>query len=131
MSSANTTCAPVWPTPYQSDLHATIAGGRTWGPFLINALPWMVGWMFKNTAAEIIRLRVLLTLNGHKVSVLGAGCGDVPYATLSSEDFAPLIDYLSWSEISLSAHRDGFFWINDLSDADLESLIDDFLWSDA
>lgn len=131
MNSSHPMCAPSWAIPDYLYLPVTIQPGRTWGPFIINRLPRLVGWLFANTVADVVRVRVSLTLNGHIVSVLGTGCPTVPYATVSSDDFSQLIDYLAWAEISLSVHRDGFFWINDLSDDDLEALIDDFLWSDA
>lgn len=121
------TRSPYWPIPAHSSFPVRIERGRTWGPVNSAFLPDLIGWLFSNTLADAVRLEISKIPNGRIIQVLGAGCPGVPYATMGSNNFTRFIDYLDEPEITVWVHRQGFFWVHNLDDEDLESMIDMFV----
>lgn len=119
--------SPFWPAPAHTGFPVEVQRGRIFGPFACDQIVEMIGWLMANTLADAVRLRLSASGQHRWVEVMGAACPAVPYATLGSGDFAPFLEYAEAVELTVWAHRRGFFWIHDLDDEALEAIIDAFI----
>lgn len=119
-----------WPKPAARSLPFKVVTGRRWTGVALESLPDTLGKFFDNTEATAIRIRVSRT-NDHRVDleVLGTGCPAVPYATIDGDKIKSFIRFVQQGEFDLWVHSECWFWLPDLDDENLESIVDRFISS--